>query len=478
MPKGSMPPMSVENVNAATDYNGATMGVPLACDFSADSASEIFMSVLLVGGTEFIPVSPADYVVTDLGAGLFTVTPALTYASGITVRVFRWLDYTQPVDFEENGPLPADRVSAMGDRLCRLIQQVRLELGLDVAAVTLPPGSTFVQATAVFADNTARGNATPAFLGQLGVQANTGNLYRGTTIAAGGWTLIPTGSSTADVAHGGTGLSVLTTYALLAGGATGTGNIQQVSSAGAVAGYVLTFVSASALPTWQAAGNVTAAANFGTDSLMLFADGTGKGVKAAMGINAATAAKIDLGSITDTVVRPLTISQTWNNVALTGRGVEISITDTLSTITSAPLRILVGGIVMLSCNKDGTLTTVNNAVAATGYVGATGRTIFRFPADGRLTITNAAENSGGQVDVATVNIFKFRKLDNSGDAAIQAGQITASLPVVLPAYTVATVPSAATYTRGLIYVSDGTSNKRLAISDGTNWRFPDGAIVS
>lgn len=48
----------------------------------------------------------------------------------------------------------------------------------------------------------------------------------------------------------------------------------------------------------------------------------------------------------------------------------------------------------------------------------------------------------------------------------------------LPSYTVGTLPSAATYVRCLIYVSDGTSNKRLAVSDGTNWRWPDGAIVS
>jgi len=48
----------------------------------------------------------------------------------------------------------------------------------------------------------------------------------------------------------------------------------------------------------------------------------------------------------------------------------------------------------------------------------------------------------------------------------------------LASYTVATMPDAAEHARGLIYVSDGTSNKRLAVSDGTNWRFPDGNIVS
>lgn len=48
----------------------------------------------------------------------------------------------------------------------------------------------------------------------------------------------------------------------------------------------------------------------------------------------------------------------------------------------------------------------------------------------------------------------------------------------LPTYTVATLPAASGNTKGLIYVSDGASNKRLAVCDGTNWRWPDGAIVS
>lgn len=47
----------------------------------------------------------------------------------------------------------------------------------------------------------------------------------------------------------------------------------------------------------------------------------------------------------------------------------------------------------------------------------------------------------------------------------------------LRSYTVATLPSA-TPAGQLIRVSDGNANRQLAVSDGTNWRFPDGAIVS
>ena len=48
----------------------------------------------------------------------------------------------------------------------------------------------------------------------------------------------------------------------------------------------------------------------------------------------------------------------------------------------------------------------------------------------------------------------------------------------LPSYTVTTLPDAEANARCLIYVSNGTSNKRLAVSDGTDWRFPDGNVVS
>lgn len=62
-----------------------------------------------------------------------------------------------------------------------------------------------------------------------------------------------------------------------------------------------------------------------------------------------------------------------------------------------------------------------------------------------------------------------------GNAAyVQVGAIP-----ILPTYTVATVPSAATYARGLIYVSDEVGGAVVAFSDSTNWRrVTDRAIVS
>lgn len=46
-------------------------------------------------------------------------------------------------------------------------------------------------------------------------------------------------------------------------------------------------------------------------------------------------------------------------------------------------------------------------------------------------------------------------------------------------YTVATVPSAASYPRAVIYVSNETGGETLAFSDGTDWRrVQDRAVVS
>lgn len=58
-------------------------------------------------------------------------------------------------------------------------------------------------------------------------------------------------SGAINVAHGGTGQTSLTAYAILAGGTTSTGNLQQVSGLG-TSGQVLTSNGAGALPTWQA----------------------------------------------------------------------------------------------------------------------------------------------------------------------------------------------------------------------------------
>lgn len=59
------------------------------------------------------------------------------------------------------------------------------------------------------------------------------------------------------------------------------------------------------------------------------------------------------------------------------------------------------------------------------------------------------------------------------------GAIVGSFPFILPTYTVAGVPSAATFARGLAYISNESGGAVVAFSDGTNWRrVTDRAVIS
>lgn len=90
--------------------------------------------------------------------------------------------------------------------------------------------------------------------------------------------------------------------------------------------------------------------------------------------------------------------------------------------------------------------------------------------------SNAPSYFAGNVGIGIT--VPAAKLDVNGAIAVNgATAVTSGGIVQLRSYTVATLPSAATAGQ-LIYVSDGASNKRLAVSDGTNWRWPDGLIVN
>ena len=84
------------------------------------------------------------------------------------------------------------------------------------------------------------------------------NLVSVAPSATSGVALISQGASanpafgTVVIAGGGTGLASMTAYALLAGGTTSTGNLQQVASLGSI-GEVLTSAGAGALPVWASA---------------------------------------------------------------------------------------------------------------------------------------------------------------------------------------------------------------------------------
>lgn len=51
-------------------------------------------------------------------------------------------------------------------------------------------------------------------------------------------------------------------------------------------------------------------------------------------------------------------------------------------------------------------------------------------------------------------------------------------PLRIASYTLLTIPLAGLSAQCIVYVSNGAANKRLAISDGTKWYWPDGTVIS
>ena len=101
--------------------------------------------------------------------------------------------------------------------------------------------------------------------------------------------------------------------------------------------------------------------------------------------------------------------------------------------------------------------------------------------DPHPTYTTAAEVSTA---IAGASITEAQITDstllarNAGNETITGAWIF-SLPPRLPSHLVSALPSAATYVRGLIYVSDEAGGPTVAFSDGTNWRrVQDYAVVS
>jgi hypothetical protein len=148
-----------------------------------------------------------------------------------------------------------------------------------------------------------------------------------------------------------------------------------------------------------------------------------------------------------------------------------------------------------------------NRVAATAAAAAVAPSLAAQGSDANISLVIAAKGTGmvrlqarGQTAVevnATGTPSNIIRLDaaasggtprisaQGGDAniALQLAPkgtsfVETTMPFRLPTYTLATLPAAATFARCLIYVSDGGANRRFAVSDGTSWRWPDGAVVS
>jgi hypothetical protein len=158
------------------------------------------------------------------------------------------------------------------------------------------------------------------------------------------------------------------------------------------------------------------------------------------------------------------------------------------------------GKLTLSTTPSGSVTPVdrfnidnagNIGVSAPSSTSARVTVKASSPAQPQIELqqSNAADNwrinatgAGGHLlfirTISGVETERFRF--NSGGDLVYGGATTiidTNGHLGLRSYTLATLPSAGTAAR-LIYVSDGGANKRLAVSDGSNWRWPDGAVAA
>lgn len=151
--------------------------------------------------------------------------------------------------------------------------------------------------------------------------------------------------------------------------------------------------------------------------------------------------------------------------------------NALNALTSGSDNIAIGEEALLNVATGSFNTAIGDGAGkATGVVSVTNGVFIGRNAvpsndgvDNEIVIGSGAEGNGD--NTATIG-------NENIEATYLKGTVYTNKPVLLTSYTVSSLPSAVAYTGGLVYVSNGTANKRLAISDGTNWRFPDGNVVS
>lgn len=287
--------------------------------------------------------------------------------------------------------------------------------------------------------------------------------------------------------------------------ATGTGTVTLGGAPGAHAFSVATPASTvNGLTVTGAAtgGRVSAQAQGGDANIGLDVAGKGTG-SVTMQVNGAN------GLV---VTNP---ASAVNNIQVTGaaaagtpqlsaQGADTNIPVQLAAKGTGAVQLMTRGTLGLELSAPG--TPVNslrvNAATTGGRIGAVAQgadTNVGIDVQGKGTGTVALRVNNANAVVATNPASAVNNVQLSGSATGTAPQISAqgtdtnialqlagkgtgavqsAAPFQLPSYTVATVPAAASYVGAIIYVSNGNTNKRLAVSDGTSWRWPDGAVIA
>jgi len=280
--------------------------------------------------------------------------------------------------------------------------------------------ASIVNLRALTKEHLAGAAATTGALGAVQLAGDLGGPAVAPTVVGVNGVALPVG-----VANGGSGLATLSTFALLAGGTTATGALQQVAGLG-TSGQVLTSNGTAALPTWQAAG--AAGANTALSNLAAVAINTtlatGAGTALALVTTAAAATASTTAGVGLTLTADAAVAGTTNAGAAQGGDVTIT-AGAAAQKTSGNAR---GGAIFL----------IPGAGIGTGSAGGFGLwgTTASFPGlkqrsgqgqiqitdatwAGRQTLWAAALGIGGTMDNFGTNDAFITQTGNSG-ASIRA----------------------------------------------------------
>jgi hypothetical protein len=186
-------------------------------------------------------------------------------------------------------------------------------------------------------------------------------------------------------------------------------------------------------------------------------------------------------------------NQTW--AATSGWGARASATlsgSAVATVTVnsggwnyqvAPTISFIGGggsgATATATVAGGKITAITVISGGSGYTSSPSVRIVavsQSPAMGSFSRTGAAANTNLGIFAANVGTLSLGNEAQTG-MILRETYTDLNIPVRLPLYTIATLPAASSMSRAIAYVSDGAASKRLVVSDGVVWRYPDGAAV-
>lgn len=195
-----------------------------------------------IAGSSTADVTSADWTLTTTGSGAANeARSAILIPTGTPGTSRNIIAPSQSkayiVDNQSNGAVVVKGAATTG-----------ATVAAGTTALVAWDGTDFVTVGAPGTVTSVSGTGTVNGISLSGTVTSSGNITLGGALTGVDLTTQVTG--TLPVTNGGTGVASTTAYALVAGGTTSTGALQQVASLG-TNGQILTSNGAGSLPTWQ-----------------------------------------------------------------------------------------------------------------------------------------------------------------------------------------------------------------------------------